>query len=214
MVKATNLINSLTSSLNTAGLCTIFGWANPKAAAAGQLANTVAGVALNPIKNLFWIPSQANQKTFTLKQIIVNGALLVGAAAATAYAANYFGRQIDPNYNYIDLIWPQFKLSAAIGIGVGLTELIVTSQYSAPPTEKETKETPPKTIPLVVTPFIQDSLFGAAVFAGAAALLGINVSRFLVPVGFTYALAQETYRESLRKKEENAAQEAQTVAKN
>lgn len=112
------IVDSLKGSAYTAGLCALFGWADPKAAALGGLAAKVSGTALKSAANYLWIPTQSDKENqYSVAQMLVNTTLIFAPVVATVYAANYVGQQIDLDYSYAQTSWNEFKVCCVLGAG-------------------------------------------------------------------------------------------------
>ncbi len=113
------IVDSLKGSAYTAGLCALFGWADPKAAALGGLAAKVSGAALRSAANYLWIPPTPSDKEnqYSVAEMIVNIALIITPIVATVYAANYVGQQIDIDYSYAQTSFKEFRVYCVLGLG-------------------------------------------------------------------------------------------------
>lgn len=139
-------INSLTSSAYSAGLSYVFGWANPAAAAAGTLSSKVGQKIFGALSQPLMLSTAAeNENDLSTRQLcafMFNTSLMIGSVIATSYASNYIGKQIDPDYNYLQTSWNEFKVNIALGVGALVLTLALTTPQEAQEKESETSETP------------------------------------------------------------------------
>ncbi len=129
---ATFLNNSIQGSVMKAGICGLTSIANPKAAAIGSLASSVAGYAFGHVI----LQSIRESGLKDTDQVIATTLAFLGLLAVKIGAGNKVGRLLDKKFNYFEVGVSTFVFSGVahiaaftLGYGAPLTFLTLKNKF-------------------------------------------------------------------------------------
>lgn len=161
--------DTLKDSVYTAGMCCLFGFADPKAAAVATLASKTAGRCIQSVMNIFENPAEKKDEVnLTSKMLTV-----LSLAVLTISAGSLAGQQIDPNFNYSAMLWSNNKVhfvAGALVLGLAFVEASLKQPDAAKIENSETNEkiAPAKNQDSATATTIKTLGFVLPIIAGAA----------------------------------------------